>query len=208
MIVLVDYGVGNLQSLARAFNTAGAEVSVSGDAEVLQRADAIVLPGVGHFQEAMEHLRNGGLISVLEQRVRVERTPLLGVCLGMQLLMRRSEEGNFEGLGWLETEVRSLRALNPDQSLKIPHIGWNNAIAAPESILFRDVPGEACFYFAHSFAATEAPQESRTARTTYGPTFISAVEQENLFATQFHPEKSHQNGLHILRNFLAHVHGN
>lgn len=206
MIILVDYGVGNLQSLARAFSVSGAEVTVSGQANDIRRASAVVLPGVGHFQEAMEHLRARQLVEALEQRVLVERAPLLGVCLGMQLLMRRSDEGGYPGLGWLDMEVRSLRALYPETSLKIPHLGWNLARPRGESRLFADVPEDACFYFAHSFAATEAPGQYQIAETVHGVPFISAVEHENLFATQFHPEKSHQNGLHILRNFLAHVH--
>lgn len=206
MIILVDYGVGNLQSLARAFSVAGAEVAVSGNPDDIRRADAVVLPGVGHFQEAMEHLRRGPLLEALHQRVRVERAPLLGVCLGMQLLMRASDEGGHAGLGWLDMQVRSLRALCPSPAIKIPHLGWNHALPEAGSHLFRDVPAEACFYFAHSYAATEAPAGVLAARTEYGVPFISAVEQDNLFATQFHPEKSHQNGLHILRNFLAHVH--
>jgi len=206
VIILVDYGVGNLQSLARAFSVSGAEVSVSGQADDIRRASAVVLPGVGHFQEAMEHLQARQLIEALEQRVRVERAPLLGVCLGMQLLMRRSDEGGYPGLGWLDMQVRSLRALHPDTALKIPHLGWNHAKSKGESRLFAGVPKDACFYFAHSFAAIEAPAPYQVAETIHGVPFISAVEHENLFATQFHPEKSHQNGLHIIRNFLAHVH--
>ncbi len=205
MIAIVDYGVGNLQSLTRAFAQAGADARPTSDAAELADADAIVLPGVGHFQEAMDQLRSGPLLSALERKEMGDRTPLLGVCLGMQLLMQRSEEGNVHGLGWLEGEVCSLRQRHPDPALKIPNIGWNTIQPSLGSVLFKEVPAEASYYFAHSYAVLETTPTILSSTCTYGLTFVAAVECGNLFATQFHPEKSHQNGLHILRNFVEHV---
>ncbi len=205
MIAIVDYGVGNLQSLARAFASIGAPVEIASTPGQIAAAKGVVLPGVGHFQEAMDHLRLGDLLPALEQRVRVESAPLLGVCLGMQLLMQRSEEGDYAGLGWIAGEVASLRTRHPDASLKVPHIGWNTIQPEPGSILFHEVPAEATFYFAHSFAVFEVGDTVAASRTRYGVPFVSAVEQGNVFGTQFHPEKSHQNGVHVLRNFVAHV---
>lgn len=204
MIALLDYGVGNLQSLERAFAAVGAEARPVRDAAGLEGARAVVLPGVGHFHEAMDNLREGGLIEPLRRKVMGEGLPLMGMCLGMQLLMHRSDEGGAEGLGWLDGEVRSLRAAHPDTALKIPHIGWNTVTAASDSRLFAGVPLEASYYFAHSYAVLELANAA-TAMATYGVPFIAAVEKDNLFATQFHPEKSHQNGIHLLRNFMSHV---
>lgn len=204
MVAIVDYGVGNLQSLERAFSAAGAITRVTGDEAELSQASAIVLPGVGHFQEAMEHLHARGLIAALERRVMGEGVPLLGVCLGMQLLMQRSDEGDVPGLGWISGQVRGLRQLCDDPALRVPHIGWNAVNAPAESRLFTGLPQGSCFYFAHSFAAPAADAEY-AAHAVYGAPFVAAVEQGNLFGTQFHPEKSHANGLHLLRNFLAYA---
>lgn len=204
MIALLDYGVGNLQSLERAFAAVGVEARPVRHAAGLEGARAVVLPGVGHFHEAMHNLREGGLIEPLHRKVIGEGLPLIGMCLGMQLLMRRSDEGGAEGLAWLGGEVRSLRAAHPDASLKIPHIGWNTVTASPDSRLFAGVPAEASYYFAHSYAVLELP-DAATATAAYGVPFIAALEKDNIFATQFHPEKSHQNGIHLLRNFMSYV---
>ncbi|MFM1921399.1 MAG: hypothetical protein RLZZ303_3033 [Candidatus Hydrogenedentota bacterium] len=205
MIALLDYGVGNLQSLERAFAAVGAEARPVRDVAALDGARAVVLPGVGHFQEAMDNLREGGLIEPLQRKVMGEGLPLMGMCLGMQLLMRRSDESGAEGLGWLNGEVRSLRTAYPDTALKIPHIGWNTVTASPGSKLFAGVPAVASYYFAHSYAVLELEDAAATATAIYGVPFIASVEKDNLFATQFHPEKSHQNGIHLLRNFMSHV---
>lgn len=205
MIAIVDYGVGNLQSLTRAFAQAGAEARATRDSAELADARAVVLPGVGHFKEAMDQLRAGPLLAALERKVMADKAPLLGVCLGMQLLMQRSEEGNVEGLGWLEGTVCSLRQRHPDPALKIPNIGWNTIQPSADSVLFKEVPAEASYYFAHSYAVLETSPEVCSSTCCYGETFVAAVESGHLFATQFHPEKSHQNGLHILRNFVDHV---
>ena len=200
MVAVVDYGMGNLRSLAKALEAVGAEVCVSADPAVFRRADRIVLPGVGAFGQCVFNLRRSGLIDALESEVRVRRKPFLGVCLGMQVLATEGyEHGIHAGLDWVPGVVRSFRE---DRQVRVPHVGWNEVVPLKQSPLFAGLRAESTFYFAHSFHFVCQDPKTVAAECDYGGTFTVAVQQENLFAIQFHPEKSQDQGLRLLRNFL------
>ncbi len=200
MIAIVDYGVGNLFSLRSSFAAIGAEAVVSGDAAVLRTADRLILPGVGAFGDAAEKLRASGLDAVVTEEARRGK-PLLGICLGMQLLFDRSfEYGEHAGLGLIPGEVRPIADVIP-AGLKIPHIGWNALhFTARKSPLFRYIHEGDCVYFVHSFYAAGC-EDSVIASAEYGAELTAAVQRDNVFGCQFHPEKSGRVGLNILRAF-------
>jgi glutamine amidotransferase len=200
MNIIVDYGAGNLVSVLRAFRLAGSEARISADPEEVARAKRIVLPGVGFFDVAMENLRSTGILPVLERRVRQEGTPILGICLGMQMFTRFSEEGNAPGLGWIDAETKRFRPA--EAAVKVPHLGWNEIQSAASCPLLKGLPPESCFYFAHSYYVDCAGEAAVKASTRYGVEFAAVIQQDNIFGVQFHPEKSHDNGLHFLRRFL------
>ncbi len=200
MIAIVDYGVGNLFSLKSSLGVIGAEVEVTGDAEVLRNSEKIILPGVGAFEDAIEKLRKTGLDKVILEEA-ANGKPLLGICLGMQMLFEKSYEyGEHLGLGLIEGSVKSITPVVGD-ALKVPHIGWNGLICSKEkSVLYRYVGEDECVYFVHSFAAMDC-DSAVTATTEYGAMLTASVEKGNVYGTQFHPEKSGEVGLKILRAF-------
>lgn len=200
MIAIVDYGVGNLFSLKSSLGVIGAEVEVTGDAEVLRNSEKIILPGVGAFEDAIEKLRKTGLDKVILEEA-AKGKPLLGICLGMQMLFEKSYEyGEHLGLGLIEGSVKSITPVVGD-ALKVPHIGWNGLIFSKEkSVLYRYVEEDECVYFVHSFAAMDC-DSAVTATTEYGAMLTASVEKGNVYGTQFHPEKSGEVGLKILRAF-------
>lgn len=201
MIVVLDYGMGNLDSVVRAFNKAGAAVKVSADAADIAAASGIVLPGVGAYAEAMRNLRERGLVDLLNRRVLAEHVPVLGICLGFQLMTAHGEEGDADGLGWLGGMTRRFR-FAPDSGVKIPHMGWNDLQRQAESPIFDGIDPRACFYFAHSYHVTDPVPEAALTTSAYGDTFISSASLNgHIFGTQFHPEKSYDNGIRILANF-------
>lgn len=198
MITVIDYGMGNLRSVSKALEHFGAEVTVSGDPQVIQKADKVVLPGVGAFGDAMHELETRGLIAPVQTAAKTK--PFLGICLGLQLLFDSSEESpNVRGLGILPGDVRRFRSAD----IKIPHMGWNQVAIKKEHPLFKNMPDQSFFYFVHSFYAVPAKKELVAGETEYGKeTFASIVADKNIFATQFHPEKSQKAGLTILKNFV------
>lgn len=199
MIAVVDYGVGNLFSLGCSFSAIGADAVVTGDRDVIRSADRIVLPGVGAFRDAAEKLRASGLAEVVTDEAERGK-PLLGICLGMQLLFERSYEfGEHNGLGLIAGSVRPISDVIPP-NLKIPHIGWNPLILVKPSRLFRYIADGECVYFVHSYYAAGCG-DAVTAEAEYGAPLTAAVEQGNIFGCQFHPEKSGEVGLNILRAF-------
>ena len=201
MVAIVDYGVGNLFSLQSSFAAIGAEVIVTADPEVLKAADRIILPGVGAFQDAAEKLRGSGLDVVLKELAAAGK-PLMGICLGMQLLFENSYEyGCHKGLGLLKGSVRPIRDVIP-ADYKIPHIGWNGLIFKKDSPLFSYIQEGDCVYFVHSFYAADC-EEYVLATAQYGAPLTAAVAKGNIFGCQFHPEKSGNVGLHILQTFCA-----
>jgi len=203
VIAIVDYGMGNLRSMAKALEYVGGDALLTSDAADIRRADRIVLPGVGAFGEAMENLHSTGLVDVLAEEVLQGGKPFLGVCLGMQLLARTSvEHGRHEGLGWLAADVLPLTITASD--VRVPHTGWNDIelqIAAGTA-LSRVRPGTA-FYFNHSFHLVPDDRSVIAAHTVHGHEIVAAIAQDNICATQFHPEKSQQAGLELLADFVA-----
>ena len=199
MIAIVDYGVGNLFSLKSSFDMLGADVTVTADAAVLRRADKILLPGVGAFGDAAAKLRESGLDTVVKEEA-ANGKPLLGICLGMQLLFERGfEYGEHEGLGLIAGNVRPIADVIPAE-LKIPHIGWNALHIKKENELFRHIKDGDCVYFVHSFYAADC-EESVIATSEYGAELTAAVASGNIYGCQFHPEKSGAVGLSILKAF-------
>ena len=200
MIAIIDYGVGNLFSLNSSFARLGAETVVTGDAEMIRRADKIILPGVGAFGDAADQLRRTGLDQVVTEQARAGK-PLMGICLGMQLLFEKGYEyGEHAGLGLVPGVVRSIAEQIPS-GLKIPHIGWNALhFTEKKSPLFRRIQENDCVYFVHSYSAVEC-DESVIATAEYGAELTAAVQHGNVLGCQFHPEKSGSVGLEILRAF-------
>jgi imidazole glycerol-phosphate synthase subunit HisH len=196
-IAVVDYGMGNRRSVEKALEHVGARAIVSSDPQALRAADGLVVPGVGSFPRAMQNLRELGLDQLLHERVTAG-TPLLGVCLGLQLLFERStEHGGAEGLGVLAGTVDALAA----PSLKLPHIGWNEVRFTRTSPLTQDVPERCAFYHVHSFAPVPEREEDILGKADYGEPFVSAVARGSVYGVQFHPEKSSAAGLRLLANF-------
>ena len=200
MIAIIDYDAGNIKSVEKAFQLLGQEVVLSREKETLLKADKVVLPGVGSFGDAMENLHHFGLIPVISEIVQ-KNTPFLGICLGLQLLFERSEESpGEEGLGLLKGEI--LRIPDAD-GLKIPHMGWNSLHLENGGRLFRGIPEQSYVYFVHSYYLKAADESIVRASTEYSTHIHASVEKDNLFACQFHPEKSSAVGLKMLENFAA-----
>ena len=200
MIAIVDYGMGNLGSIQNMLRRVGVDSEVSGDPERLRRATKLILPGVGAFDQAMARINGSGIRTVLDHKALVERVPVLGICLGMQLLTRDSEEGREPGLGWIPAVTRRFPARD---GLKVPHMGWNIVRPTTPSPMTRGFDGEVRFYFVHSYRVTVDRTEHSMLKTTYGEEFDSAIQADNVFGAQFHPEKSHRFGVKFLANFAA-----
>ena len=199
MIAIIDYGVGNLFSLRSSFRKIGAEAVVTADPEVIASAEKLILPGVGAFADAVQKLKDSGL-DVLIKKLAKEGKPIMGICLGMQMLFERSfEYGEHEGLGLLKGSVIPMEGRIPAQ-LKIPHIGWNALHFTKDSRLFKYIREDDCVYFVHSYYASDCA-DSVIATAEYGVELTAAVEKGNVMGCQFHPEKSGEVGLNILRAF-------
>lgn len=202
MIVIVDYDMGNVGSIVNMLKRAGAEAKISSNAGDIANASKLILPGVGAFDTGMANIERLGMRDALEHSARVRRIPVLGICLGMQLLTQGSEEGQRPGLGWIEGETVKFK-FEGDARLKIPHMGWNEIRVARPSSLFDGLEHDAAFYFVHSFYVRCRNEEHVTATTHYGHDFASAVGAANVWGTQFHPEKSHRYGMRLLSNFAG-----
>lgn len=200
MIGIIDYGLGNLRSVLGAVEKLGHHAVISADSSQLSNCEKLILPGVGAFGDGMGNLAARGLIDPLNKLVRLDRRPILGICLGFQLLAETSEEfGPHEGLGWIPGHVKRIRP--GDDALRIPHVGWNDFEKTKDCILFDEVPDPALFYFVHSYHLETDPGIT-VGTCTYGRPLCAAVQSGNVFGTQFHPEKSQQHGLKVLQNFL------
>jgi glutamine amidotransferase len=199
MITIINYGIGNLGSMLNMFKRIGAQVRIESNPDIIRSAVKLVLPGVGSFDAAMQRINEQpGLREVLEHKALVEQVPVLGVCLGMQLLTRSSEEGQLPGLGWIPGTTQRFPKLT---GLKVPHMGWNIAIPSAPSRLTSGVGSEPRYYFVHSYNVQVDDPAHSLMRTNYGLDFDSAVGRDNIFGVQFHPEKSHRFGMKILKNF-------
>jgi glutamine amidotransferase len=197
VITIVDYKLGNLGSVLNMLNYLGIKAEITSDLEKIGNATKIILSGVGSFDTAMENLEKMGLTNILNSKVRVDNIPVLGICLGMQIMTNRSEEGYKPGLGWIDAETVKFKGEN----LRIPHMMWNHARIKHESKLFKDFDEKAKFYFAHSYYLETNDPDPGIATTFYGKEFVSVIEKGNILGVQFHPEKSHKYGMKLLRNF-------
>jgi glutamine amidotransferase len=202
MIVIVDHGMGNLGSVANMLRKIGSEGVRSADPDVIARADKLILAGIGAFDGAVGRLAELGLVDVLNETVLDRRVPVLGVCLGMQLMARSSDEGSRSGLGWLDADVRRF-AFPADVRLPVPHMGWSEVHPTRPSPLFEDGTANLRFYFSHAYHLVCHDPGDVAATATYGYEFAAGVHRENILGTQFHPEKSHVFGMDVYRRFLS-----
>ncbi len=204
MILVIDYNMGNVHSVLKALETTGEDVLLSNRKEDLQRAEAIVLPGVGAFGVGISNLKKLDLIGTLNEEVLAKKKPFLGICLGMQLLAEESEEfGKHQGLGWIPARVKKFD-FSP-HPMRVPHVGWNNLLIEKEDPLFRGLKNYPDFYFVHSYFMDCDEPETVIAKCDYGRPFAAAVQKENIFGVQFHPEKSQRAGLTVIKNFVDYV---
>lgn len=200
MIAIIDYGAGNLQSVKKAFDFIGAESIITDNPETIKNCDKILLPGVGSFGDAMESMNAKNLVEVIKAEA-LSGKPFLGICLGLQLLFEESEESpDVKGLGIFKGKIKKF---STDMGLKIPHIGWNSLEIKQKDTLFKGIPENSYVYFVHSYYLHAENENEIATVTNYGIDFHSAVGKDNIFATQFHPEKSGDVGLQILRNFAS-----
>lgn len=199
-IVVIDYNMGNLRSVNNKFKRIGIESKISSVKEEIENAEKLVLPGVGHFKKGMENLKELGLIKVLNKKILGEKTPILGICLGVQLFCKHSEEGNAEGLGWIDAEVIRFR-VSDKIKFKIPHMGWNNVEIINSNSLDKVIHKNDQFYFVHSYHLKCNNPSNIWMTTIYDYEFVSAIHHDNIYGTQFHPEKSHDAGYNLLKKF-------
>jgi glutamine amidotransferase len=198
LIGLIDYGLGNLNAFINAYKKIGVKIVCINRSEDLDKFDKYILPGVGSFDKAISQLNYSGLLNDLKIQVLNNKKKILGVCVGMQILGNNSEEGKLSGLGWIDGSSKKFRVEN----LKVPHMGWNSiSIKDKDHPLFFNLDEESYFYFLHSYYFSALNKKNEKSLTNYNIDFCSAVSFDNIFAVQFHPEKSHENGLKILKNF-------
>jgi glutamine amidotransferase len=199
MITIIDYGMGNLGSIYNMFKRLGIKSQITSDRKEIEAAEKLLLPGVGAFDRAMEKINELDLKQILNYKALDQKIPILGICLGMQLLTNSSEEGRSDGLGWID--AKTIKFKFDDKNLKIPHMGWNRVFQNSYSDLTKNLPEEPRFYFVHSYYVRVANENNSILKTNYGIEFDSAIQKENIYGAQFHPEKSHRFGMKLLENF-------
>lgn len=197
MITIIDYGVGNLGSISNMLNKIGHKCIITSDQGKINSAEKLILPGVGSFDKCMQNLQESKLINTLNQRVLIDKIPILGICVGMQLMTNHSEEGKIKGLNWVDAQVIKFKS----DELKVPHMGWNIINHTKKSILFTELTSEKRFYFVHSYYVSCNNKSDILTTTPYCTNFVSSFEKNNIFGVQFHPEKSHKFGMHLIENF-------
>lgn len=201
MVVIIDYGIGNVGSALNMLKKIGIQTKVSSELVDIENADKLVLSGVGTFDSGMRNLISMNLLPILNKKILVDRIPILGICLGMQLMTTKSEEGKMPGLGWLDAETVRFKFNNIAKNIKVPHMGWNFITVKRNNRLLDGIGKDHRFYFIHSYHTICNRDLDVTATTSYGYDFVSAVNRDNIFGVQFHPEKSHKFGMKILKNF-------
>lgn len=201
MITIVDYGAGNIGSIQNMIRKIGGMAIVSSKEEDILNAEKLILPGVGSFDYGMRQLNESGLISALNKKVLEEKVPILGICLGVQLFTKGSEEGDLPGLSWFDAETVKFN-IPSEQKLKVPHMGWNEIVKKKDSMLLEDMYSDPRFYFVHTYHLKCNILSDVLTETIYGYNFVSALEKENIVGVQFHPEKSHKFGMKIFNNFI------
>lgn len=202
MITILNYGMGNLGSIKNMFKYIGVEATIECDVDKIKNASKILLPGVGSFDTAMKKINESDLKEVLNEKALKEQVPVLGICLGMQLLTNSSEEGSIDGLGWIDAKTMSLKD-RIDKKYRIPHMGWNIVNKSNDSLLTQDFEefDETRFYFVHSYFVKVENEKNSILKTSYGIEFDSAIQKDNIYGAQFHPEKSHKFGMKLFKNF-------
>lgn len=201
MILIVNYGLGNLSSVLNMINKVGGEAAIISDPNMLTKANKLIIPGVGAFDHGMSNLNNSGWINALNEAVLGKHVPILGICLGMQLMCKSSEEGKLPGLGWINAEVKRFK-LPIDSNLKIPHMGWNTVDIVKPNPLIKAEDGEQRFYFVHTYYAVCNNKEDVLATTHHGDEITAAFSRDNIYGVQFHPEKSHRFGMALINRFV------
>jgi imidazole glycerol-phosphate synthase subunit HisH len=201
MIAIIDYGLGNIRAFANVYKNSNIPYKIVGKADDLAGATKIILPGVGAFDHAMELLQKSGMREVLDDLVLKRNIPVLGICVGMQILARRSEEGKLYGLGWIDGEVKKFDCSIFAHSTYLPHMGWNEVNIIQPNDLFKGLNSGSRFYFLHSYFFDCNRKENIIAQTNYGTQFCCVLNAGNIYGVQFHPEKSHKNGIQLLKNF-------
>ncbi len=211
MVTIIDYGAGNIKSIRNMLKRIGVPSTITSEKQAVQDAEKIILPGVGHFDYGMRQLKQSGLIEVLNQKVLEEKTPLLGICLGAQMLGNKSEEGSENGLGWINMDIIKFKIEQMPPTCKIPNMGWNKISKSKTALqnknkgvdLFQHLEEDARFYFVHSYHMLPLDTEVTLATANYGYEYAAAVQQGNIYGVQFHPEKSHFFGMRLLENFAG-----
>ncbi|MCX6166225.1 MAG: imidazole glycerol phosphate synthase subunit HisH [Ignavibacteriae bacterium] len=202
MIAIIDYGMGNVGSIQNMIKKFTKDVIITSDHEIIKKASKLILPGVGSFDNGMKNLDKLNLIQLLNEKVLEEKIPVLGICLGMQLLTNESEEGILDGLKWINGKTIRFKFHDNTNSLKVPHMGWNYVKKICDSKLFDNMHYDSRFYFVHSYYVVCENEADVISKTLYGIEFVSALQKENIFGTQFHPEKSHKYGMQLIKNFV------
>ena len=200
-IIIIDYGMGNLRSVQKKFERINVKAEITGDLEKINSAKKIILPGVGHFANGVKKLKESGIWDILNRKVLIDKVPVLGICLGMQLMAKSSEEGNVEGFGWFDANVVKFKVTDKIK-YKIPQMGWNDLIIRKKNPFFDGIDPDSQFYFVHSYHWVCNNIEDELSTTQYEYNFTSSVLKENILGVQFHPEKSHDQGEKLLKNFI------
>ena len=201
-LAIVDYGMGNLNSVKKKLDRLKTTASITSNPKDIIKADKIILVGVGHFAKAMKNIKELNLLDTLNEVAIIKKKPVLGICLGMQLMAKDSEEGNTEGLGWLDANVRKMQ-VDDTLRFKVPHTGWNKITQSKKSRLMKGIPESSEFYFVHSYHLMPNETSNILNETEYCFKFTSAIEKDNIFGVQYHPEKSHDVGEVLLKNFIS-----
>jgi glutamine amidotransferase len=201
MISIVDYGSGNLEAFKNIYKRLNIKCDVAKTPNDILKAEKLVLPGVGSFDETMKILRDSGMIEALNEQVLEKKIPVIGICVGMQILSKKSEEGDLDGLGWIDAEVKRFDVSTLNQKPHLPHMGWNTFQKEKESPILGELDYEKGFYFLHTYYFSCNNQDDILTSTIYGQKYTSAINHKNIFGVQFHPEKSHSNGVQLLKNF-------
>ena len=199
-VVIIDYGMGNIGSISNMLKYIGADSIITSDHNIIENAEKIILPGVGHFDRAMNNINELNLVEILRKKSLIDKVPFLGICLGMQLMCRNSEEGNKDGLGLINADVTGF---NLDRAYKVPHMGWNLIEPKNDNKILENLDSNSKFYFVHSYFVKADDESNVLTYTNYGQQFASGItNNENIFGVQFHPEKSHKYGVTLFKNFI------
>lgn len=202
MIIIVDYQIGNIGAIVNMFKKIGAETTISSNIKDIAKANKLILPGVGAFDAGIRNLNRLNLVRVLNKKILKQKIPILGICLGMQLFTKKSEEGKLPGLSWIDAETIKFKFNKSQVNLKIPHMGWNNITIKKQSQILKDMHQNTRFYFVHSYHVVCNKDQDILTTTYHGYNFASMVQRNNIIGVQFHPEKSHKFGMKLLENFV------